>query len=96
LPFNLKEELDIPFSVTQNIEKLNSPLHQLNSLKTKDLVNVLLTGSTGFLGAHLLHQLLSLNNPKLKVYCLVRAQDEINAKQRIEVAMKKHGIWKEL
>ena len=39
---------------------------------------VLLTGSTGFLGAFLLHDLLKRENGPLKIYCIVRASDSQN------------------
>jgi thioester reductase-like protein len=44
-------------------------------------LEVLLTGSTGFLGAHLLHELLTATTAR--VWCLVRARDAAHALQRI-------------
>lgn len=41
------------------------------SLKKKSLGNILLTGATGFLGAHVLDQLMQEENGK--IYCLVRS-----------------------
>jgi amino acid adenylation domain-containing protein/thioester reductase-like protein len=43
--------------------------------------HVLLTGATGFVGAHLLDQILRVT--EAAVYCLVRAPDERTARQRI-------------
>lgn len=43
--------------------------------------SVLLTGSTGFVGIHLLQELLVSTNAK--VYCLVRATDDYHAREKI-------------
>ncbi len=43
--------------------------------------SILLTGSTGFLGAFLLYEL--LNQTEADIYCLVRASDKDKAKERI-------------
>ena len=50
------------------------------------LGDVLLTGSTGFLGAHLLHELLTHTDST--VHCLVRAKDDQEAVHRLEKTMK--------
>lgn len=42
----------------------------LINLKKTELKNIILTGATGFLGAHILSEL--IDNYKIKVYCLVR------------------------
>nr|AAG31130.1 MxcG [Stigmatella aurantiaca Sg a15] len=49
------------------------------------LRQVLLTGATGFVGAHLLDQL--LRQTQAKVVCLVRARDEAHAMERLREAM---------
>lgn len=49
--------------------------------------DVLLTGATGFLGAFLLHEL--LNTTEGRVYCLVRAADEAEGRQRLAAAAAK-------
>lgn len=49
---------------------------------TFDLSNILLTGCTGFLGAHLLKELLLDNNVN-RVYCLVRTKNNISAQNRL-------------
>lgn len=44
--------------------------------------NVLLTGATGFLGIHILNEL--IKNTKANVYCLIRDKDGINGKERLK------------
>ncbi|MFC6340281.1 thioester reductase domain-containing protein [Pseudomonas karstica] len=52
----------------------------------------LLTGATGFLGAFLLRDLLTLPNVK-NVICLIRASDEASARQRIQHNLSQYGLW---
>lgn len=47
---------------------------------------VLLTGVTGFLGAHILEQLLTL--PHIRIYCLARSQHGESVEQRVMEKMK--------
>lgn len=49
---------------------------------TTDLGNVLLTGATGYLGAHLLWDLVT--NTTAKVYCLLRAKKDISIDIRLK------------
>jgi amino acid adenylation domain-containing protein/thioester reductase-like protein len=51
---------------------------------------VLLTGSTGFLGIHLLRELLA--SGAARVHCLVRARDDADARRRITQAARRFGI----
>jgi amino acid adenylation domain-containing protein/thioester reductase-like protein len=51
---------------------------------------ILLTGATGFLGVHLLRELLS--DSAARVYCLVRARDGADARRRITRAAQRYGI----
>ncbi|CAG7935197.1 unnamed protein product [Penicillium nalgiovense] len=53
---------------------------------------VFLTGATGFLGAYLLHQLLSMSSVK-KVACLVRSRGHLTANDRIQQALEKYDLW---
>lgn len=50
-------------------------------IKMKKLGNVLLTGATGFLGAHILDSY--IKNEKGKIYCLVRQKGNTGAKDRV-------------
>ncbi|HEX8868960.1 MAG TPA: amino acid adenylation domain-containing protein, partial [Lentzea sp.] len=51
--------------------------------------HVLLTGATGYLGAFLLAELLQTNT----VHCLVRADDEQAARQRVETCLRDYQLW---
>ncbi|MCG8914475.1 amino acid adenylation domain-containing protein [Actinokineospora sp. PR83] len=52
--------------------------------------SVLLTGATGFLGAFLLRELLGRTGAR--VHCLVRADDEQAAINRVRRALNRHGL----
>ena len=51
---------------------------------------VFLTGATGFLGAFLVHELLS--SPGLEVRCLVRANSPESARHRVEANLAQYGL----
>lgn len=54
----------------------------------------LITGATGYLGAHLLHELLQKGRYK-KIYCLVRAENDTLARDRLRTTFIKYQlpIW---
>nr|UZH23223.1 MxcG [myxobacterium MSr12020] len=54
------------------------------------LRQVLLTGATGFVGAHLLHALVTRTSAR--VVCLVRAADEKQAADRLRAALEKQRL----
>ncbi|MFI6549436.1 amino acid adenylation domain-containing protein [Streptomyces prunicolor] len=51
---------------------------------------ILLTGATGFVGVHLLAQLLT--GTRAEIVCTVRASDQAEATTRIRKALERHGI----
>jgi thioester reductase-like protein len=53
---------------------------------------LLLTGATGFLGVHLLAELLTQTDETVR--CLVRARDAQAASRRVREAMERHGLWR--
>lgn len=53
----------------------------------KNLGNVLLTGATGYLGIHILIQLLKNEGICDRVYCLVRAKGKLTPEKRIKSAL---------
>lgn len=52
-----------------------------------------LTGATGFLGANLLHELLTQTS--LHVLCLVRSESDVQARARLRAALELQMIWDE-
>ena len=54
---------------------------------------VFLTGSTGFLGSHLLDEL--LRRTGARVHCLVRAADDTQAMRRVREAMETQKLWRD-
>ncbi len=54
----------------------------LNNVKKFDLTTVLITGVTGFLGIHLLKDLL-LDDTVKKIYCIIRNRINLNGKKRL-------------
>jgi amino acid adenylation domain-containing protein/thioester reductase-like protein len=70
------------------------PLHR-KSLSVKDAKSIFITGTTGFLGAFLLDELLRSTNDDVKFYCLVRTQSGMSdvGKQKIVNNLKQYGLW---
>lgn len=64
------------FSKINELLEVNSPSSLENLSGINNIGNIVLTGSTGFLGAHILSYI--LENTNLKVYCLLRNNPSIN------------------
>lgn len=63
-----------------NLDDLDKAIIQ-NNVKPINMSNILITGVTGFLGIHLVHELLL--NPKVKkIYCIIRNKINQPAKKR--------------
>ncbi|XP_014553644.1 hypothetical protein COCVIDRAFT_107135 [Bipolaris victoriae FI3] len=52
--------------------------------------NVFITGATGFVGAHITHDLLELGTA---VYCLVRAETDDEAMERLTATLASYSLW---
>ncbi len=63
------------------------------ALESTRLQQVVLTGATGFVGAHLLDQL--LRQTDARVVCLVRARDEGHAMERLQAALASQHLGSE-
>ncbi len=72
----------IPLEVHESATDADS----VSEAASESLGEVLLTGSTGFLGAHLLHELLIHTDST--VHCLVRAKNDQDAADRLEGIMR--------
>ncbi|MCP6758271.1 MAG: amino acid adenylation domain-containing protein [Fischerella sp. CENA71] len=79
---DLKAEAILDSSIhipTQPFEYINKPKR------------IFLTGVTGFLGSHLLHEL--LQQTQADIYCLIRATDVEQAQQRLQSQLKFYKLW---
>ncbi|MDB9510444.1 amino acid adenylation domain-containing protein [Kamptonema animale CS-326] len=87
---------DRPVSFDINAEVVLDPAIRPDSL-SRELITepacILLTGSTGFLGAFLLHDL--LQQTQAEIYCLVRSPDPESGKKRIQSSLESYSIWDE-
>lgn len=64
-----------------NFSDNNKPLEHLPTSKCEEKLNLLLTGSTGFLGIHILDSY--LKNTTGKVYCIIRDEPGISAETKL-------------
>jgi len=80
--FAREAELDVPALLNANPQGPRP--------NWKRPLEILLTGSTGFLGAHLLSELLATTTAR--VWCLVRARDASHARQRIADAAARYEL----
>lgn len=86
-----KDSNDMPiyskkdFKNVSKLLKKNSTFKRLK-LKQKDLNNVLLVGATGFLGIHVLAELLKIDH--IKIYCLVRNDPSTSAEHKLKNKFK--------
>lgn len=71
------------------------PATQSKPLSLGDAKSVLLTGATGFLGAFLLHKLLSHTKKEVKIYCVVRTKsgNSDDAFLRIRHNLQSYNLW---
>ena len=78
------QEADLSQEIQCDVKKFafpNSPKH------------ILITGATGFLGAFLTHEILA--QTQADVYCLVRANNALEGKERIHKVFKSYGLWQD-
>ena len=80
------DNTDETYNTTYNYSNINNTLKNnivdsLSNLKHNPIGNVLLTGVTGFLGAHILDYLLT--NSSCSIYCLVRKDPSTTVEQKV-------------
>ncbi|MFM6024604.1 MAG: amino acid adenylation domain-containing protein [Dolichospermum sp.] len=60
---------------------------------TNQLQHILLTGATGFLGVHLLHEL--LEKTSANIHCLVRTENVSEARNKLKNKLSFYQLWNE-
>lgn len=81
------KEIENSVRYEEDFKKQGEPaVFYKTKVKRADVKKVLLTGATGYLGIHLLNELLS--DEKLLVYCLVRADNRDEAEKKLNNALK--------
>lgn len=81
----IEEEYD--YSKINNLLLFNDIKNIPKNIKQHEINSILLTGSTGFLGSHILDNYLS-TNPKGVVYCFVRRKDLGNPEERLKKTLE--------
>ncbi|WP_197031838.1 non-ribosomal peptide synthetase [Methanobrevibacter sp. YE315] len=76
------EEIKYDYSGIDNLLKKNNLTSFINGELEDDLGDVLLTGATGFLGIHVLRELLESETGK--IYCLLRSKAHLSATDRLK------------
>ncbi|WP_407416359.1 amino acid adenylation domain-containing protein [Methanobrevibacter sp.] len=82
LDVSLSEEFDYDYSEINELLKKNTLDNFIKGENDDDLGDVLLTGATGFLGIHVLREL--LENTDSNVYCLIRSRSNLSADKRLK------------
>lgn len=88
---NRDKDLDLPiytkhdFKGVNKLLKKNSTFRRLR-LKQRYVKNVLLVGSTGFLGIHVLAELLKIDD--IKIYCLIRKDPSTSPENKLKNKFK--------
>ncbi|CBF81555.1 hypothetical protein AN5610.2 [Aspergillus nidulans FGSC A4] len=84
---------------SRDARKLVDTLPNSFPTRTEDMLSaeptIFLTGATGFLGAHILRDLLTRKSPSAKVIALVRGKSAEQALARIRSTCRAYGFWDE-
>ncbi|KAF5864689.1 large subunit of alpha-aminoadipate reductase [Aspergillus alliaceus] len=82
---------------SKDARKLVDALPKIFPKRTEPILSgeptIFLTGATGFLGAHILRDLLTRKSPSAKVVTLVRGKTEEQALERIRSTCRAYGFW---
>lgn len=74
------DDIQIPIEYRHKSDEILACINE-STLSDKYLGNVFLTGANGFIGIHLLHELLTTTN--VNIYCLVRGNNIVHATERL-------------
>lgn len=84
---DLLSDIDIRTEVT--LDPTIIPKSTISS--NQKISSILITGATGFLGTHLLSDLIEQTDAI--IYCLVRADNNQSAMERLHKALSKYNLW---
>lgn len=86
---DLAKRIETHTTDDSNYSNVIEQVNIINKHVDFDLSNVLLTGTTGFLGIHILKEL--CENPNVnKVYCLIRKKNNKDANERIRLSLENY------
>ena len=91
LPIQCRNDVETMSRSVRSIARKGRLSPAISSDKIK---NVLLTGATGLFGRFVLHELLT-QAPDLQVRCVVRAENDQAARDRIRSAMEDADLWED-
>eukprot|EP01122_Echinamoeba_exundans_P006720 TRINITY_DN1946_c0_g1_i2.p1 TRINITY_DN1946_c0_g1~~TRINITY_DN1946_c0_g1_i2.p1 ORF type:complete len:958 (-),score=94.72 TRINITY_DN1946_c0_g1_i2:1203-4076(-) len=92
---DLPSEVDLLPSVSHDVKSILDSISDL-SIPPKDKFldgHILLTGATGFIGTHLLAELLNGSAENVLVYCLVRPDGSQSSSRRLRRSLKRSKLW---
>jgi len=72
------------YSAIENLLEKNT-LESFKKGERRNLGNILLTGAAGYLGIHVLHELLTMEEKGNKIYCLLRSKPDSPVDKRLKV-----------
>ncbi len=76
----IRKDDELPKSAFANVLEANT-LDALRKGESQGIGNVVLTGATGYMGIHMLHEL--LKNESGTVYCVMRGKQKLSAESRL-------------
>ena len=79
---DISEQIEHP-ELSKINEKVETLSMETKCIKVKDKYTILLTGATGFFGAHLLVNILENKECIEKIYCIVRSKKNVTAEERL-------------
>ena len=74
---------DFDYSAIDDLLEKNT-LENFKKGEKRELGNILLSGAAGYLGIHVLHELLTLKDEGKKIYCLLRSKPDSPADERLK------------
>ncbi|MCR5604961.1 MAG: amino acid adenylation domain-containing protein [Lachnospiraceae bacterium] len=77
------EILNYDYSAINDLLNKNT-LESFKKGEQRELGNVLLTGAAGYLGIHILHELIEREDKDKKIYCLLRSREDDLAEDRLK------------